>query len=77
MIRLSVKLSGRLLGQSSENGHKEDWGMENEIEQLKERIKALEAENWSLKQVNIELCKAVNSGKHRKLLSALLAEYSK
>jgi len=43
---------------------------------LKQRIEDLEYENRAFKQVNEELCKAVNSGKHKKLLSALLANYS-
>jgi hypothetical protein len=36
------------------------------------RIEELEAENRAFKTVNEELCKAVNSGKHRRLLNALL-----
>ena len=49
--------------------------MENEVEQLKKRIEDLENENRAFKRVNEELCKAVNSGKHKQLMSALLAKY--
>ena len=50
--------------------------MTNEVELLKQRIEQLEAENQAFKRVNEELCKAVNSGKHKRLLSALIAKYS-
>lgn len=67
----------RTIGQSERKVNFWIWetAME-EIKQLQQRIKDLESEVRAFQRVNVELCQAVNSGKARQLLAALIAKHS-
>ena len=49
--------------------------VEQEVERLKRRIAELEQENRSFQYLNVELCKAVNERKYKKMLNMLLKQY--